>query len=324
MLAGKKLLSTHSAVATENPLASLAALRAMEKGGNAVDAAVVAGLVLGIVRPELSGLGADFFALFYHAKDDKVYCLNSSGWVSDKLTVDKVRSTGHKRIPSQGGLSVVVPGFVKGMHALHERFGKLDFSGLFDYPVSLAQNGFPVTRSLLNAVESEKENLSDAAKEIFMPEGRSLREGETLRQINLSRTLKAIQSGGPEAFYNGEIAKKISQAVERDGGVLEPEDFFSFAPEWVEPLVMKYRRSLIHEIPPNSMGATALLALKYLENEDLQKFKPNSKERIDVTVNAAIRAYAKKNQELAILGLYPLIFPNFSWMVRLPRQFPEA
>src|ERR1700680_1704898 len=118
MLAGKKLLSTHSAVATENPLASLAALRALEKGGNAADAAVAAGLVLGIVRPELSGLGGDFFALFYHAKDDKVYCLNSSGWVSNKLTVEKVRSSGHNRIPSQGCLSVVVPGFVKGIHAL--------------------------------------------------------------------------------------------------------------------------------------------------------------------------------------------------------------
>lgn len=127
---GKVFLGRSGVAATEHPLASLAACRAMQDGGNAFDGAAAASFVLGVTQPHLNGLGGDFFGLFYLAKERRVYCLNSSGWSFSSMTVESLGRAGHRTVPRSGPASVVVPGHVAGVHVMQQRFGALEFSGV--------------------------------------------------------------------------------------------------------------------------------------------------------------------------------------------------
>lgn len=297
--------------ATEHPLASLAAVETVKQGGNAFDAAASASFALGVLDPQLSGLGGDFFALFYSASKDKVYCLNSSGWSSSSATLDSLSKKGLKGVPAFGPGSVTVPGYLRGVHALVKRFGKLDFASSLDSAISLAEGGFPVGDSLTGAVSRAEPVLSEGAKSVFFREGSTPQTGSILKQAELAECLRRIQRSGPDWFYREEPADAIRAELEKGGFAFEKEDFSSFEPEWSDPLRETYNGTEVFEVPPNSMGATTLLILKMLEEDRLATVKPNSAERVRLMVDAARTAYAARDSELGDPRFVPFDLAKF-------------
>ncbi len=295
---GKVFLGRSGVAATEHPLASMAACRALQAGGNAFDAAAAASFVLGVTQPQLSGLGGDFFGLFYLAREKKVYCLNSSGWAFSSMTVESLTRGGHRSVPRFGEMSVTVPGHVAGVHAMQERFGILDFARSLDDATHLAEEGFPVGGGLVRSLATAMQDLSEEARETFGGGGIAPRVGSVLRQPRLASTLREIAREGPPGLYGGRAARSIREAVSRAGPEATEEDLASFEPEWCEPLVLSYRGAEVFEVPPNSMGATTLLILELLKTVDLRSLGPSSAERVRTMVDASEAAYAARDSRL--------------------------
>jgi gamma-glutamyltranspeptidase/glutathione hydrolase len=297
-LAGKVFMGRGAVAATEHPLASMAACRAMQDGGNAFDGAAAASFALAVTQPHLNGLGGDFFGLFYRASEGKVYCLNSSGWAPASRTAESLRASGHETVPRFGHASVVIPGYVMGVYEMQRRFGLLEFSRSLDDATRLASEGFPVGEGLVRSLTAARGSLSKEAMQTFEIDGKAPRVGSILRQERLAETLREIARDGPEGFYRGRPARSIRETMSRAGQPVDEEDLASFMPEWCDPLVAPYRGIEVCEVPPNSMGATTLLILKLLEEADSGSFGPGSAERVSATVEAAKTAYAARDREL--------------------------
>jgi gamma-glutamyltranspeptidase / glutathione hydrolase len=296
-MSGKVVMGVRGVVAAEHPIASLLGFESMKRGGNAFDAAATTSFALGVLQPQLNGLGGDFFGLFYHASERKYYCLNASGWSSSEATPEAFSGKGN-RVPLLGPGSVVVPGYVKGVYAMQRKFGTQDFKECVTPSVRLAEQGFAAGNGLVRAVSLIRQGMSEEAMKTFLREGTVPPAGTLLRQPELAKSLSAISESGPDAFYHGEPARAIADAVTRGGYWMNADDFARYEPEWCEPLKMSYSGTEVLEVPPNSMGATALLILKLLEEQHLGSVKPNSERRVELMVEAARLAYAARDREL--------------------------
>src|SRR5712691_2127020 len=292
------LLASKFAVASEHPLASLAGHEAMVEGGNAIDAVAATSFALSVLQPALGGIGGDFFALFYEAKTGKVHCINSSGWAPSCLTPKFLEERGHRSVPSFGPFSVVAASLKKKVHAFQKRFGRLEFPSLLSSAIEYAKEGFAASQGLSNAVRVSLSSLSEEARRAMSASDGPPDPGELIRQMSLAKALQDIAEAGPRAFYNGWIAESICQELSGRGVPITIRDFADFEPEWVDPLQVDYRGATVHEVPPNSMGATTLLILSYLSQIDLKRLKPNSRERIELTLKAAQAAYRKRDRML--------------------------
>jgi len=295
MVLSRVLLSTRAAVASEQPLASLAGYDVLRKGGNAVDAAVATAFALSVLYQPAGGIGGDFFAMVFESRTGNVHCLNSSGWAPSGVTPDLFKEEG--RIPLFGPKSVVIPGFVAGVHAMHKKFGTLEFKDLLSNSIEYASDGFPASEGFCRSTRASYEDLPPSARSVFAPSGRPPAPGEWVVQRNLARLIRDIAQNGPEIFYRGWPSEKIRTALAK-GGVHSNEADFHFEPEWVEPLTLEYGGLLVHEFPPNSMGVTSLLILKLLSGKNLSALKPNSNERVKATVEAARVAYGRRDEML--------------------------
>ncbi len=287
------MVSKECSIATEHPLASLAGSDAMRAGGNAFDAAVAASFALSVVLPHLNGLGGDFFALFHEGRSGKVRCLNGSGWAPSGSTVEALRALGLSELPLFGPDSVVVPGMVGGVEELHHRFGRAEFAPLLRRAADLAEGGFPVSPGLARAVGRFQAALPPDALRVFGADGLGPEPGDLLRQGRLAERIREIADGGSEAFYRGPAAEEIADAVAA-GGLEVGRDDFAFSPEWVEPLAMTYRGQEVFEVPPNSMGAAALMILRLLEGA--RPPAPDSLERVTRLTEATRIALAAKDE----------------------------
>lgn len=288
----------HAAVASEQPLASLAGSEVLRHGGNAFDAAVATSFALAVTFHPAGGLGGDLFAMMYEAKTGMVHCLNSSGWSPSGLSAELVRSRGEKSVPVIGPYSAVVPGLVAGDLAMHRKFGTIGLRRLLAPAINYARKGFPASEGICRSVAGTYDTLPPAAKRVFAPRGGPPQPGELLRQENLGNVMEAVARGGANAFYRGWPAEKMSAALTELGVPTRKSDFSTFRPEWVKPLVLNYNGTDVYEVPPNSMGATSLLILKQLASKDLKKAGPLSKERIELTMEAAELAYARRDEML--------------------------
>lgn len=298
MALSKTLVAEHAAVASEQPLASLAGYDVLRSGGNAFDAAVATSFTLAVTFHPAGGLGGDFFGMFYEAKTGKVHCLNSSGWSPSGLTLDLVRSKAGGKIPQFGPLACVVPGYTSGVWEMHRKFGSLDFKGLLRSPIEFASRGFPAGEGVCRSVAGAYADLSKEARAIFAPGGKLPEPGAWIRQEALGRVISEVAASGPRAFYASWPAERIASALDSLGVPCTPADFADFEPEWTTPLTLDYRGTRVYEVPPNSMGATSLLILKLLSSSDLPSMGPLSKERIEATMAAVLPAYARRDEML--------------------------
>jgi gamma-glutamyltranspeptidase/glutathione hydrolase len=294
----RSIVAAHAAVASEQPLASRVGCDVLKRGGNAFDAAVATSYALAVTFHPAGSLGGDFFGMFYEAKTGKIHCINASGWCPSGLTLDLMLSTNGGSVPRFGPFSCVVPGYVAGVSEMHRKLGTSDFKMLLAPSVELATDGFPAGKGLCRAIADAYRGLPSQALKTFAPRGRPPMPGELIRQPTLGRVISEISENGAAAFYKGWPAEHIVSLLETLGVPWKLSDLRDFKPEWVAPLRLDYRGTTVHEVPPNSMGATTLLILKLLAEGGPPEPGPLSKERILRTMNAALIAYSRRDEML--------------------------
>lgn len=259
------VMTTGGIVATSQTLASQAGAQVLARGGSAIDAAIAANAVLGLVEPMMNGIGGDLFVLYREAKTGKIYGLNASGPASRTLTTEFLRQKGHKTMPADGIHTVTVPGCVDGWDKMHKRFGRVAWQELFRPAIHYARNGFPVTEIFSSLWLDERSSRLfrefPEGGRIFLPGGKPPAAGQVFKNPDLAKAYELIAKDGAAAFYRGPIAQAILTTSEKLGGTLSAEDLREFSSEWVEPISTDYRGWTVYELPPNVQGLAALEAM---------------------------------------------------------------
>ncbi|ABL98877.1 gamma-glutamyltransferase [Shewanella amazonensis] len=291
-----EVYATQGMAATSQPLATQVALDILKAGGSAVDAAIAANAMLGLVEPTGSGVGGDLFAIVWSAKDKRLYGLNASGRSPKTLTLDMLKAQGLEFLPPFGPLPVSVPGAVDGWFELHDRFGKLPMSQILSPSIDYARKGFPVSELIAFYLEGSARRLAKypGFSETYMPNGKMPARGDIMKNPALANTYEKIAKGGRDAFYKGDIARSIDKYMKANGGYLGYEDLASHTSEWVEPVSVNYRGFDVWELPPNGQGIAALQILKTLEPFDLRAMGHDSVEYVHHFVEAKKLAFADR------------------------------
>jgi gamma-glutamyltranspeptidase/glutathione hydrolase len=288
-------------VATSQPLASAAALRVLQDGGNAVDAAISAAAVLNVVEPNSTGIGGDMFALVCMKRDGKPVGLNGSGWAGSKASIDFFKSRRLTEVPLFGMHSVTVPGAVAGWYKLHERYGQLPMSRILAPAIDYAEKGFPVSDIIAvqwQRAESRLRDTPDAVRHALL-NGRAPHQGELFRMPELARTFRALAEGGRDAFYKGDIANKIVQFSDRNDGMLTVADFAEFDAQWIEPVSTNYRGYDVYELGAQTQGITVLEMLNILEPYNIKSLGHNSVAHLHLMIEAKKLAFADRDAYIA-------------------------
>ncbi len=261
------VIAQQGIVATSQTLASQAGAGILAQGGSAVDAALAANAVLGVVEPMMNGMGGDLFVLYWDAKARKLTGLNASGPAPRALSPEFLLGKGIHAMPSGGIQSVTVPGAVEGWSKIHQRFGKLPWKDLFQPAIAYAEQGFPVSEVIQESWTTYQATLrSDPeSMRVFLPGGKPPKVGEIFRNPGLARAYRLLAEHGPSAFYKGEIGAAILAKSQKLGGVITSQDLASFSAEWVEPISTEYRGWRVYELPPNGQGVSALEMLNIME-----------------------------------------------------------
>lgn len=288
------VITTHGAVGASQTLAAAAGARILEDGGNAVDAAIAANAVMGLVEPESNGIGGDLFALIYIAKDDKLYALNASGWSPKAMTRQALLARGHATMPETGIDSITVPGAVAGWQAMRDRFGTLPFSRILAPAIRYATDGFPVTELIAADWRNSVSKLSGQAhaKQLYLPDGAALGVGEIFRNPDLANSYRLIAEHGRDGFYKGPVADGILRLMKEENGLMVAEDLAALQPEWVDPISTTYHGWTVYEIPPNTQGIAALMMLNILERFPIATLGHNSPETLHLLIEAKKLAYS--------------------------------
>jgi gamma-glutamyltranspeptidase/glutathione hydrolase len=286
------IVSKLGVVSTPQFLASQAGAHILEEGGNAIDAAIAANAVMGVVQPYVNGIGGDLFIVYYEARTGKLYGLNSSGWTPKALTIDYLKSKGITTINPMGVETIDIPGAVAGWDAMRTRFGTLPFTQILAPAIYYAQNGFPLAER--NARYWIAKRLLDQPgyKETYVIWPEAPKAGDLFRNPALANSLRQIAAHGRDAYYNGPMTETMVKFLNAHGGVHTLEDFRDFQPEWVEPVSTTYRGWTIYELPPNGQGIAALSMLNIMEHFPLTQYGHNSVDAIHVMIEAKKLAYA--------------------------------
>lgn len=267
-------MARNGAVATSQPLAAQAGLKMLIDGGNAVDAAVAMAAALNVVEPMSTGIGGDMFALIWHADERRVTALNGSGRSAAAANVDDVRKAGFQAIPNDGAgaaFSVSVPGTVHGWETALASYGRMTLSEVLAPAIEYAIDGYPVSEVIAEAWQGSVEKLAfrPSGSEMLPLNGAPPRHGDVVSLPQLGKSLQTIAEGGSEAFYRGDIARKIAQYVQQEGGWITEDDLASHQSDWDQAIHTEYRGVDIWECPPNGQGIAALIALNIAEGFDI-------------------------------------------------------
>src|SRR2546422_331794 len=285
----------HGMLATSQPLATAAGLAVLERGGNAVDAAVTAAAVLNVVEPPMTGIGGDLFAIVWSAKDHKLYGLNASGRSGSLMTSAALLAKGHTTMPQESVEDITVPGALSGWDALLRRFGRITLAQALRPAIGYAEGGFPVTPIIAAewATQVAKLRQDEGARTTYLvDDGRAPQAGEWFQNPDLARSLRLIAEQGIGALYGGDLGRRIAERVRALGGYLTVDDLGKHRPEWVEPISVTFKGYRVWELPPNGQGVAALEMLKILEPYDLKALGHNSAAYLHLLIEAKKLAYA--------------------------------
>ncbi|MDX2151165.1 MAG: gamma-glutamyltransferase family protein [Bryobacteraceae bacterium] len=295
------VITERGIVAASQTLASQAGAQILARGGSAMDAAIAANAVLAVVEPMSDGIGGDVMAIYSEAKTGRITGLNGGGWAPKGLTVKRVRDAGHPSMPQSGILSATVPGCVEGWERLHKRFGRLPWKDLFAPAIYYADHGFPLTELIAEHWRGTvgKLRIDEYTEKTFLRDGAAPATGQLVRNPDLASALRLIAERGAVAFYRGPIATAILETSRRLGGAFEAADLSEYAAEWVEPISTTYRGWKIYELPPPTMGATALGMLNLMGTLRLQSMAPYAAETLHGKIEAQKLAYQDARRYLA-------------------------
>jgi gamma-glutamyltranspeptidase/glutathione hydrolase len=298
--------AAHAMVAAANPLAAAAGLEMLKAHGSAVDAAIATQLVLNLVEPESSGIGGGAFMLVFDPKEKKTTSFDGREVAPASATPDLfLDAAGNPRgrgdvIP--GGLSVGIPGVVGMLEMAHKKYGRLPWARLFQPAIRLAENGFPVGPKLARSIAGAPRNMPDIARTFFHADGSPYKEGETFKNPELGKSLRAIAAGGAKAFYTGAIAQQIVSAIQkapRNPAGMTLADLAGFQPRELEPVCGEYRIYIVCSMgPPSSGGVAIVQILGMLQRFPVSGLKPNSLSETHLFTQASRLAYADRAKYL--------------------------
>ena len=288
------VMTDRGIVATSHYLASQAGAQVLAQGGSAMDAAIAANAALGVTEPMMNGIGGDLFLIYWDAKSNKLYGLNSSGWAPRNLTVEFLAQHGITAMPHDGIHSVTVPGAVEGWSQAHQRFGKLAWKDLFVPAIQYAEHGYAVPEIIHDYwVEDEtKLQKTEESRRVFLPGGKVPELGAKFSNPDVAKALRLIAEKGRDAFYKGEIAQAIVQTSSAMGGTMQLDDLAGFSAEWVEPISIDYRGWKVYELPPNVQGMAALEMLNIMGQFPPDKDGPKGVVELHKKIEAMKLAYA--------------------------------
>lgn len=297
------VVARNGAVATSQPLAAQAGLRILRKGGNAVDAAVATAAVLNVVEPASTGIGGDMFALIWMADTKKITAVNGSGRSAAAADPKHVIAKGYDSIPTDGpdaALSVSVPGTVGGWQKCLDMHGRMTMDVVLQQAIKYAEEGYGVSEVIAHGWAGCEEKLKQRRSGIEMlPGGRTPRYGEVVTLPTLGRSLRTIAEGGATAFYKGDIARKLADFVQSEGGWISEKDLSTHQTDCDEPINTDYRGVTVWECPPNGQGIAALMALNIAEGFDFSDFGSQSTNRYHYLIEAMRLGYADALQYVA-------------------------
>ena len=291
------VMGRNGMVCSGHPLASQAGIATLQKGGNAVDAAIATAAALNVVEPLMSGIGGDGYIMVYWKEPDRLEICNGTGAAPYAATRERYLPQG---IPMKGILAVSVPGLLDSWLSAHQKHGALSLAEVLSPAIDLAANGFPVSHVLARAIASDSLLCQfPTSRAIFTREGRPLRPGEVLYQKDLSRTFQAIVNGGRDAFYLGEVARAIVKFNQEQGGLLTMQDLADCRSRWEEAISTTYRGYTVYEAPPNSSGHVLLQELNLVEHYDLKAMGCNTAASIHLMVEAKKLAFVDREAYVA-------------------------
>ncbi|BDH60229.1 putative gamma-glutamyltransferase YwrD [Lysinibacillus sp. PLM2] len=306
-------MGTKGMVTTPHYLASQAAMAIMQKGGNAIEAAITAASTIAVVYPHMNSIGGDNFWLIYNARTNELKALNASGRSSERATINLYRKKGFTKIPSRGALAAnTVPGAVAGWgeaykYGVSEMGGSLAWSDLLKQAIDYAKEGFPVTPSQeywtqinINKQDTEFRDLGrfEEFSRVFLKDGKPYKAGDIMQQKDLANTLSNIAKNGAVYLYNSELTERIVEDLQKHGGLLTVEDFKLHTSDWVEPISVPYRDYVAYNLPPNTQGMASLSILNILNHIELQRIKEGSSTYYHILVEAVKHAFLDRDQYL--------------------------
>jgi gamma-glutamyltranspeptidase/glutathione hydrolase len=273
-----EVIATHGLVAASQPLAAQIGIDILKKGGSAVDAAIAVNAALGLMEPSGSGIGGDLFAIVWDSRTQKLYGLNSSGPAPAAISLAYFQEKGIKKMPEKGPLPWTVPGCVAGWFALHEKFGHLPMREVLAPAAAYAEEGFPLSELIAQGWQRSLQAFSqyENFQKLYGPLGKSPGKGDVFRNPELAATYRLLAHKGRDAFYRGELSKRIVAYSKQVGGFFSEKDFADFKAEWVEPMSINYRGYDVWELPPNGQGLAVLQMLQMLAHFDLKAMGLNS------------------------------------------------
>ncbi|MER8741464.1 gamma-glutamyltransferase [Mesorhizobium sp. M1004] len=289
--------ATEAMAATSHPLATLAAIDMLRSGGNAMDAAVCAAAVQGVVEPQSTGIGGDCFVLYSPKGEGEVLAFNGSGRSPAAANADWFLERGHGELPGTGPHAVTVPGAIDAWCRLLEDHGRKGIDAALAPAIRYAEQGYVVHDRVAFDWADEVALLAadEHAARIFLPNGRAPQAGDVHRQPELAETLRMISKQGRAGFYEGEVAGDLVARLGALGGLHALDDFAATKGDYVKAVNTSYRGYDIHQMPPNNQGMTALIMLNVLSGVALGSLEPNSAERLHLEIEAGRLAYQDRD-----------------------------
>ena len=291
--------ATNGICATSHPLAAKVAVEVMERGGNAVDAAIAGAVLLGICEPQMTGIGGDCFVLLKPAGREDVIALNGSGRAPAGYSAQGMRDRGLTAVPIHGVEAVTLPGAVDAFCRLSADWGKLGLDAVLAPAIRYADEGVPVAPRVAFDWAGDAEHLQGAARRHYLVNGRAPKVGEIFRAPGQAEVLRRIAKEGRKGFYEGEVAEDMVASLRALGGTHAMEDFAGVACDYTTPVGGTYKGVELLEHPPNGQGATAILMLNILSHFDLAAMDPFGAERAHIEAEATKLAYDARNRFIA-------------------------
>lgn len=293
------VLANGGMCATSHPLAAKVAVDTLQKGGNAVDAALAGALLLGICEPQATGIGGDLFALIAPAPDGPVISINGSGRAPAALRAQSLRDEGYTAMPEYDARAVTIPGAIDAVCRLSEDHGRLGLADVLAPTIHYADTGVPVAPRVAFDWQANLSALQPSGLQHYADQGAALSLGQTFRAPGQAEILRRVAKEGRSGFYEGEVAEDIVTTLQSLGGSHTLDDFAKNAPTYTTAVSVSYRALELLEHPPNGQGATALLMLAILEHFDIAGMDPWGAERVHIEAEAAKLAYDARDRFVA-------------------------
>ena len=293
------VFGSNAMCATSNPLACKVALSTLERGGNAVDAAIAGAALLGICEPQMTGIGGDCFVLLKTNNSEKIIALNGSGKSPQALTSEKLTSKGLKVVPENSADAVTIPGAIDAFCRLSDDYGKIGISAILEPVIHYAESGVPIGPRTSFDWQQNYQNLQGVAKKYYSLKNDVPKPGQIFGLPKQAELLKKVALYGRRAFYEGEVAADMVNSLNKLGGSHTLEDFSLTECEYSTPISGSYNNLELVEHPPNGQGATAILMNNILKEFDISDMEPFGTTRAHIEAEAAKLAYDARNRFLA-------------------------